>query len=120
LQNSPAVFTHQRQHCIFVGKQSFIHARMRPQKHTECQLHDAILARPRANFSSLPAVARRRQSNVGDTATDNTVGGRNVYPTEIESARSAHPKVLSCLVVGLPHDDLGQVPHAIVQADGLD
>jgi bile acid-coenzyme A ligase len=48
-----------------------------------------------------------------------TVGGRNVYPAEIESALSAHPKVLSCLVVGVPHDDLGQVPHAIVQADGL-
>jgi bile acid-coenzyme A ligase len=51
-----------------------------------------------------------------------TVGGRNVYPAEIESALSAHPKVLSCLVVGVPDDtgDLGQVPHAIVQADGLD
>jgi bile acid-coenzyme A ligase len=49
-----------------------------------------------------------------------TVGGRNVYPAEIESALSAHPKVLSCLVVGVPDDDLGQVPHALVQADGLD
>jgi bile acid-coenzyme A ligase len=49
-----------------------------------------------------------------------TVGGRNVYPAEIESALSAHPKVLSCLVVGVPDDDLGQVPHAIVQAGGLD
>ena len=49
-----------------------------------------------------------------------TVGGRNVYPAEIESALSAHPKVLSCLVVGVPDADLGHVPHAIVQADGLD
>jgi bile acid-coenzyme A ligase len=49
-----------------------------------------------------------------------TVGGRNVYPAEIESALSAHPNVLSCLVVGVPDDDLGQVPYAIVQADGLD
>jgi bile acid-coenzyme A ligase len=49
-----------------------------------------------------------------------TVGGRNVYPAEIESALSAHPNVLSCLVVGVPDKDLGQVPHAIVQADGLD
>lgn len=49
-----------------------------------------------------------------------TVGGRNVYPAEIESALSAHPRVLSCLVVGIPDDagDLGQVPHAIVHADG--
>jgi bile acid-coenzyme A ligase len=52
-----------------------------------------------------------------------TVGGRNVYPAEIESALSAHPNVLSCLVVGVPDNDtgdLGQVPYAIVQADGLD
>jgi bile acid-coenzyme A ligase len=49
-----------------------------------------------------------------------TVGGRNVYPAEIESALSEHPNVLSCLVVGVPDDDMGQVPHAIVQADGLD
>jgi bile acid-coenzyme A ligase len=49
-----------------------------------------------------------------------TVGGRNVYPAEIESALSAHPNVLSCLVVGVPDDDLGQVPHALVQGDGLD
>ncbi|OBI90411.1 AMP-binding protein [Mycobacterium sp. 1245805.9] len=45
-----------------------------------------------------------------------TVGGRNVYPAEIENALSAHPEVLSCLVVGVPHDDLGQVPYALVHA----
>ncbi|WP_102141391.1 AMP-binding protein [Mycobacterium hubeiense] len=39
---------------------------------------------------------------------------------EIEGALSAHPKVLSCLVVGVPDEDLGQVPYALVQADGLD
>ena len=49
-----------------------------------------------------------------------TVGGRNVYPAEIEGALCAHPDVSSCLVVGVPDDDLGQVPYAIVQADGLD
>lgn len=49
-----------------------------------------------------------------------TVGGRNVYPAEIENALSAHPDVLSCLVVGVPDDDLGQVPYALVQAEGLD
>jgi bile acid-coenzyme A ligase len=47
-----------------------------------------------------------------------TVGGRNVYPAEIENALSEHPAVLSCLVVGVPHEDLGQVPHALVQARG--
>ncbi len=48
-----------------------------------------------------------------------TVGGRNVYPAEIENALAEHPAVLSCLVVGVPHPDLGQVPHALVHtADG--
>ena len=45
-----------------------------------------------------------------------TVGGRNVYPAEIENALAEHPAVLSCLVVGVPHTDLGQVPHALVHA----
>jgi bile acid-coenzyme A ligase len=45
-----------------------------------------------------------------------TVGGRNVYPAEIEAALSEHPDVLSCLVVGVPDEDLGQVPYALVQA----
>ena len=46
-----------------------------------------------------------------------TVGGRNVYPAEIEGALSAHPDVLSCLVVGVPDPnagDLGQVPYVLV------
>ena len=47
-----------------------------------------------------------------------TVGGKNTYPAEIEGALCGHPEVLSCLVVGVPHEDLGQVPHALVQADG--
>lgn len=46
-----------------------------------------------------------------------TVGGRNVYPAEVENALSEHPEVLSCLVVGVPHEDLGQVPHALVHID---
>ncbi|PRC53853.1 AMP-dependent synthetase, partial [Mycobacterium sp. ITM-2017-0098] len=45
-----------------------------------------------------------------------TVGGRNVYPAEIESALAEHPHVLSSLAVGVPDGDLGQVPHVIVQA----
>jgi len=52
-----------------------------------------------------------------------TVGGRNVYPAEIENALAEHPAVRSCLVVGVPHEDLGQVPHALVHTDdgdGLD
>jgi bile acid-coenzyme A ligase len=50
-----------------------------------------------------------------------TVGGRNVYPAEIEAALAAHPDVLSCLAIGVPDvsgSDLGQVPYALVQARG--
>ncbi|MCQ4364768.1 AMP-binding protein [Mycobacterium gordonae] len=47
-----------------------------------------------------------------------TVGGRNVYPAEIENALSAHPEVLSCLAVGIPDGDLGQVPYALVHTTG--
>jgi bile acid-coenzyme A ligase len=43
------------------------------------------------------------------------VGGCNVYPAEIEAALDEHPAVRSSCVIGLPHDELGQVPHAIVQ-----
>lgn len=42
--------------------------------------------------------------------------GRPVYPAEIESAPAEHPDVLSCLVVGVPHEDPGQVPYAPVEA----
>ena len=47
-----------------------------------------------------------------------TVGGRNVYPAEIENVLSEHPAVMSCLVVGIPHEDLGQVPHVLVHVTG--
>lgn len=43
------------------------------------------------------------------------VGGTNVYPAEIEAALDDHPLVLSSCVIGIPHDDLGNVPHAIVE-----
>jgi bile acid-coenzyme A ligase len=45
------------------------------------------------------------------------VGGANVYPAEVEAVVLECPGVLSCVVVGLPDDDLGQRPHAIVQVD---
>lgn len=46
------------------------------------------------------------------------VGGSNVYPAEIESVLEAHPQVLSSCVIGLPHGDLGSVPHALVELAG--
>jgi bile acid-coenzyme A ligase len=42
-------------------------------------------------------------------------GGANVYPAEIEAALDEHPGVLTSCVIGMPHTDLGAVPHAIVQ-----
>ena len=46
------------------------------------------------------------------------VGGTNVYPAEIESALLEHPAVSDCCVIGLPNDDLGQAPHALVHTPG--
>jgi len=40
----------------------------------------------------------------------------NIYPAEIEQALIEHPAVVDCAVVGAPHELLGEVPHAIVQA----
>jgi bile acid-coenzyme A ligase len=45
------------------------------------------------------------------------VGGSNVYPAEVEAALDEHPLVRSSCVIGLPDDDLGNVVHAIIQAD---
>ncbi|MFV1991952.1 MAG: AMP-binding protein, partial [Acidimicrobiales bacterium] len=47
------------------------------------------------------------------------VGGANVYPAEVEAAVNAHPKVESCVVIGLPDEDKGNLIHAIVQAEDL-
>jgi bile acid-coenzyme A ligase len=46
------------------------------------------------------------------------VGGANVYPAEIEAALDEHPAVRSCCVIGVPDEDLGNVPHAIVELSG--
>jgi bile acid-coenzyme A ligase len=43
------------------------------------------------------------------------VGGSNVYPAEIESALDEHPLVQSSAVIGLPHEEMGNTIHAIVQ-----
>ena len=43
-------------------------------------------------------------------------GGANIYPAEVEAAIDAFPGVRSSAVIGLPHDDLGNAVHAIVDA----
>jgi bile acid-coenzyme A ligase len=53
---------------------------------------------------------------LADRRTDMIVsGGINVYPAEVEAALAAHPDVLDAVVVGLPHDDMGHIIHAIIQ-----
>ncbi|MGN6780793.1 MAG: class I adenylate-forming enzyme family protein [Marmoricola sp.] len=48
-------------------------------------------------------------------------GGENVYPAEVEAVLDEHPAVRECLVMGVPHDDLGQeVAAVVVVADGHD
>lgn len=48
-------------------------------------------------------------------------GGANIYPAEVEAAVSEHPKVRSCVVVGLPDPEFGQRVHAILElADDTD
>jgi bile acid-coenzyme A ligase len=56
---------------------------------------------------------------LADRASDMLiVGGANVYPAEVESALTEHPKVSTAVVIALPHDDLGQVPHALLEVEG--
>ena len=57
---------------------------------------------------------------LGDRMQDMILsGGSNIYPAEVEAALQEHPLVRSCVVIGLPDDDLGNRIHAIVEADGV-
>ncbi len=56
---------------------------------------------------------------LADRATDMIlVGGSNVYPAEIEAALDEHPTVRSSCVIGIPDEDLGSIPYAIVELAG--
>jgi bile acid-coenzyme A ligase len=53
---------------------------------------------------------------LADRRSDMVVsGGVNIYPAEIEGEIEAHPGVATCVVVGLPDVDAGQVIHAIIE-----
>jgi bile acid-coenzyme A ligase len=55
---------------------------------------------------------------LGDRRQDMILsGGANIYPAEIEAALQEHPGVRSCVVIGLPDEDMGNRIHAIVEAD---
>jgi bile acid-coenzyme A ligase len=52
---------------------------------------------------------------LSDRLTDMILsGGANIYPAEVEAAIDAFPGVRSSAVIGLPHADLGNTVHAIV------
>ncbi|WP_426437326.1 AMP-binding protein [Bradyrhizobium genosp. P] len=53
---------------------------------------------------------------LGDRLADMVLrGGANIYPAEVEASVSEHPKVRSCVVVGLPDPEFGQRVHAILE-----
>ena len=53
---------------------------------------------------------------ITDRATDMIVsGGVNVYPGEAERVLIEHPGVRDAAVIGVPHDDLGETPLALVE-----
>ncbi len=41
-------------------------------------------------------------------------GGENIYPAEVESALTGHPDILEVAVIGVPSDEWGESPHAVV------
>ena len=56
---------------------------------------------------------------LSDRQTDMILsGGANIYPAEVEHAIDEFPGVRSSAVIGLPHEDLGNSVHAIVDAPG--
>ena len=58
---------------------------------------------------------------LSDRLTDMILsGGANIYPAEVEAAIDACPGVRSSAVIGLPHEDLGNAVHAIVDVPAGD
>ena len=58
---------------------------------------------------------------LSDRLTDMILsGGANIYPAEVEAAIDAFPGVRSSAVIGLPHEDLGNAIHGIVDAPNGD
>ena len=92
-------------------------------------------ARERPTYRYIGATARTREGGweslgdvgwldednylyLGDRLEDMILtGGANVYPAEVEAAIQEHPDVRSVAVIGLPDDDLGNIVHAVVEAD---
>lgn len=41
-------------------------------------------------------------------------GGENIYPSEVEEALAAHPKVKDVAVIGIPHEKWGETVQAVI------
>ena len=53
---------------------------------------------------------------LSDRRTDLIIsGGVNIWPAEVEAAILRHPDILSCAVMGVADDDLGQIAHSIIE-----
>ncbi len=42
-------------------------------------------------------------------------GGANIYPAEIEAAINSHPDVMDVAIIGIPDEEWGESPHAIIE-----
>lgn len=57
--------------------------------------------------------------HLNDRETDMIlVGGSNCYPATVEAALLEHPEVTDACVIGLPDEDFGSLPHALVLTCG--
>ena len=53
---------------------------------------------------------------IADRRTDLIIsGGANIYPAEVESVLSAHPKVADVAVIGIPDEEMGKSVLAVVE-----
>jgi long-chain acyl-CoA synthetase len=68
-----------------------------------------------------PCAARQRYCYIVDRKKDLIIrGGYNVYPREVEEALHEHPAVAQAVVIGMPHDSLGEeVGAAVVLKSGV-
>jgi bile acid-coenzyme A ligase len=92
---------------------------MRPPQGRRTYRYVGATARERDGWESLGDMGWFDEDGylyLADRRTDMIlVGGSNVYPAEVEAVLDEHPAVLSCCVIGLPDDDLGNIVHAIVE-----
>lgn len=52
---------------------------------------------------------------VADRVKDMIIsGGENIYSVEVENVLHSYPKVASCAVIGIPHEEWGEQVHAVV------